>query len=164
MKNPIPNTQFPKRISKDPVSANILPEYWPIMSRSESRGTEDAWVEEIWLSLSLLKLNFSAFLEIGDISSSSDDPPSSSSMSISSTEQLFLPVSLSFAELGGSSWQGAKNSYIFCSFPCNPQGIFLEHGLKARFGHLDIRLLAINIAKLGNPTNSFKNVAQRRRP
>ena len=28
-KNPIPNTQFPKRISKDPVSANILPEYWP---------------------------------------------------------------------------------------------------------------------------------------
>ena len=31
MKNPIPNTQFPKRISKDPVSANILPEYWPIM-------------------------------------------------------------------------------------------------------------------------------------
>ena len=29
MKNPIPNTQFPKRISKDPVSANILPEYWP---------------------------------------------------------------------------------------------------------------------------------------
>ena len=30
-KNPIPNTQYTKRISKDPVSANILPQYWPIM-------------------------------------------------------------------------------------------------------------------------------------
>ena len=28
-KNPIPNTQYTKRISKDPVSANILPQYWP---------------------------------------------------------------------------------------------------------------------------------------
>ena len=31
-KNPIPNTQYTKRISKDPVSANILPQYWPIMN------------------------------------------------------------------------------------------------------------------------------------
>ena len=31
-KNPIPNTQFQKGISKDPISANILPEYWPSVS------------------------------------------------------------------------------------------------------------------------------------
>ena len=36
-KNPIPNTQYTKRISKDPVSANILPQYWPIMRRHRRR-------------------------------------------------------------------------------------------------------------------------------